>query len=142
MALTGAEKQARYKARHPERVKASQKKWREANKEYHKEWNSNNRDKRKEYDRCWKLRNRDKVYAKNAKRRASKLYATTGWADKKIISVKYWYAQWLSATVGVDYHVDHIVPLINDNVCGLHCEDNLQVITAKENLIKGNKYGS
>lgn len=36
--------------------------------------------------------------------------------------------------------VDHIIPLNNDLVCGLHVEGNLQIITSEENLRKGNSF--
>ena len=36
-------------------------------------------------------------------------------------------------------YVDHIIPLKNKAVCGLHWHKNWQVIPATENLKKGNK---
>jgi len=77
--------------------------------------------------------NKYSYFARNAKYRASKLNATPNWAN--LIAIKEIYR-----TCHEGYHVDHIVPLQNDLVCGLHCEFNLQHLPARENLSKGNKF--
>lgn len=51
----------------------------------------------------------------------------------------YWLASDLKRVTGFDYHVDHIIPLQGENVCGLHVPWNLQVLPSYMNLSKGNK---
>jgi hypothetical protein len=120
-----------------------------------KEWEENNKDKRKEYHKNWHLKNKDrrnkaaKIRAKNnrevwnerwAFRKALKLQATPKWADLEKIKVLYEKAKWLESLTGLKYHVDHVIPLVNDNVCGLHCWYNLQILEASLNIGKGNRY--
>lgn len=72
--------------------------------------------------------------------RARKLRARPAWADKSAIKAVYARAIYLSQITGWKHHVDHIVPLKNKLVCGLHCEANLQVLDARTNIRKGNRF--
>ena len=90
----------------------------------------------------WQKDNLDKDAAKTAKRRAAKLKALPNWLTKEEleqIKELYTCAQMFKLYTGEEYHVDHIIPLQGENVCGLHVPWNLQVIPAKENLSKSNK---
>jgi len=75
-----------------------------------------------------------------SKRNAKKHQATPRWAELDQIEELYAEAARLSQETGESYHVDHIVPLQSDVVCGLHCLDNLQILTAEDNLSKNNKF--
>jgi hypothetical protein len=79
------------------------------------------------------------INALNAKRRASKLQATPSWANKEHIDSVYLLAS-INRKAGLDVHVDHIVPLLSDLVCGLHCESNLQLLHSSNNTSKGNRH--
>lgn len=78
-----------------------------------------------------------------AKRRASELQATPDWLSREQLDdilVPYAEAKRLEALHGGKYHVDHIIPLTNPRVCGLHVPWNLQVLTEFDNCSKGNKF--
>lgn len=122
--------------------------FRETNPEYHSAWWKNNKSKAVEYGK------RD--YAKQARRRWNKnnrglknyhtrcrqkqiIQATPRWADQEQIRKLYIAAALLSERSGEEYHVDHIIPLHHEQVCGLHVNENLRIITKTENLKKGNQ---
>jgi len=46
----------------------------------------------------------------------------------------------LTKTTGVTHSVDHIVPLKNPLVCGLHVPWDMQIVTLEENLKKSNNW--
>jgi 5-methylcytosine-specific restriction endonuclease McrA len=81
--------------------------------------------------------------AKMAKRRATKLLATPKWltdenkAEMQAIYVK---CTQLTKETGISHHVDHIIPLKGKTVTGLHVPWNLQILTATENISKGNRF--
>ena len=122
----------RYRETNPEKVKLSKK--------LHK---VNNLEKVRAYFRDYIKSNKSITNAENAKRRASKKKATppwsNSWLEKLKIREQYIIAEVISTVTGVKHHVDHIVPLQSDVVCGLHCISNLRVIPASINMSKSNK---
>lgn len=75
-----------------------------------------------------------------SRRRAARLKAMPVWANRQEIDALYAQAQALTESTGTDWHVDHIIPLRGKNVCGLHVETNLRVISAHENHRKANLF--
>lgn len=73
-------------------------------------------------------------------RRFAKKCATVSWANQKKIQWFYDEAKRMERETGIPHHVDHIVPLVSNVVCGLHNEFNLQVISALENYKKSNTF--
>jgi 5-methylcytosine-specific restriction endonuclease McrA len=81
----------------------------------------------------------------SAHRRAQKLKATPAWLTLehlKEIKLLYLKSKIISKETGTQHQVDHIVPLLGKEVCGLHVPWNLRVITAEENRKKCNKLES
>ena len=113
---------------------------REKRLQYHEEWRAANKDHVRAAQAAYKSNNRGIYNAQEAKRRSAKLQATPAWANLAKIKEIYAAAAEESKRLGVPMHVDHIVPLQGELVCGLHTEQNLQILTANENCSKSNTF--
>ncbi len=150
---------ADWESKNHEKVDSYKQSWAQRNPEAVREsvstYYRRNTDERRAYSAQHYLQNREdrlakqKVYrqenpeiytAAKQRRRAIELRALPAWANHDLIKEKFALAQQLSAETGIPHEVDHIIPLRGRNVCGLHREDNLQVIPASENRKKNNKF--
>jgi len=105
-----------------------------------REWHAANRERVAERHSAWSKENSAACAARTRARDAAKLRAMPHWADQGRIKAIYVEAARISRETGIPHHVDHIVPLKSKIVCGLHCEANLRIITAAENLAKHNQW--
>lgn len=105
------------------------------------EWVKNNPEKYKiNAKKCYeKTKSKKMAYA--GMRRALLRNAVPSWFDsvKQSIDGIYAMRDWMNLTMfGIKYEVDHIIPLTNKFVCGLHVPNNLQIITQFNNRSKRN----
>ncbi len=121
-------------------VSEKQKQWKAVNKQKVKSYYSDNREKYLANSKAYQKANIARAKALMARARARKIKRIPKWADneetlQKIIEI-YQKATNLTNETGVSYEVDHIIPLMHSDVCGLHIPENLQIITAAENIVK------
>ncbi|MDB5885830.1 MAG: hypothetical protein JWR74_2001 [Polaromonas sp.] len=88
----------------------------------------------------YKQENNARVLEGTTYRKSRVKRATPLWSKRADLLPFYELAQQLKNDTGIDHHVDHIIPLLHEFVCGLHCPANLQVIPWRVNLSKGNKW--
>jgi len=120
-----------WRNRNPHKVDATRQKWA-----------SDNPDKVRQSSKSWKRANPAKVAQHASHRRAAQDARMPSWltaADHLEFDSIYKYCSGLRAA-GLDYHVDHIVPLRGKSVSGLHVPWNLRVIPAVDNMRKGNRF--
>lgn len=106
-------------------------------------WRKANPERKQKTDRAWFEANQ-RVNGSNPEayarfNEATKRYevavarATPAWSDREQCIAVY-------AAAGKGEHVDHIVPIQSDWVCGLHVPANLRVLDGAENCSKKNRY--
>lgn len=154
-------RQAEYRERNREKLREYHREWSTLNPEkiraYSKVYRSNNSEQVK--DRClaWQKANPEKVVAKSIrwqkrhperavaavmKREARKRQAYAPWDQEftDFVSLEAAHLCKLrEAATGIKWHVDHVIPLGGEEVCGLHVWNNMQVIPGVLNVRKGNK---
>jgi hypothetical protein len=111
-------------------------------KEYNKKWIEQNKDYVRKRSREWCRNNPAKIRKYWNQRQKHIWRATPCWADMEEINRIYEECARVSKDTGVMHHVDHIIPLTNEKICGLHVPGNLQILTASENCKKHNKFKS
>ncbi|CAK0741155.1 conserved hypothetical protein [Gammaproteobacteria bacterium] len=158
----------RYYKKHIEKFKAYKEKNKEKNKEYGRQYQKErkkdeeyrkkqnvrilawyhanfekNKEKKNARNRAWRASNKDIINFHTSKRYTAKKQRLPIWLTEenlKQIQVMYTLATSLNKSTGVQWHVDHIIPLQGKNVSGLHVPENLQVIQGSLNSKKGNRF--
>lgn len=142
----------------PEKRRNNLDDWKKRNKDKHNRYVKNAKAKNPElynaFSTSWKKRNPEKrkqVVAEYAQRNVAKIRsahriyetkkvnACPAWVSREELQEIYARCRQITIDTGIQHHVDHIVPLRNKRVCGLHVPWNLRIVPAQENLSKGNK---
>ena len=138
-------KRDKYKAlpeEEKEKVRKKKKQWEVQNRETFllgkKAYRDTNRDKINLYFVQYRKDNPDKVAYHEANARARRFKLTPYLTKEQKLSIKNMFqlAKNFRKYTGENWHIDHIRPLSKG---GLHTPNNLQVVPATWNLIKGNK---
>lgn len=106
-------------------------------------WQKENKEKYAQKSKRHYEKTKHKKFAWQALARAAKRNAVPKWVSKELkqeIQKFYIEARAKTKETGINYEVDHIVPLMGENVCGLHVPWNLRVITRFENRSKANRF--
>jgi hypothetical protein len=133
-----------WKERNKNHIKKQYKEYRERNSEYLKKYHSQKYLKNRQHlldgNKKWRKENPGKSAAIVRNRQSAQMQRTPKWADKTSIRNVYEEAARITKETGILMHVDHVIPLQGKFVSGLHVACNLQILSAKENVRKHNKF--
>src|SRR3990167_2297296 len=137
-----------WQKQNPEKARAAQNRWRLknaeriaiGNKRRVAKWQKAHPGLAATRARTWYRDNTSWAHANSKMQHLSRMNAVPKWANKFYIQKIYDLARLRTNVTGFKWHVDHIIPITSKLVCGLHVENNLQVIPASENLKKHNKF--
>lgn len=73
-------------------------------------------------------------------RRATERRATPPWCDRTHVRDFYRLARIYTVALGERYSAEHLVPLLNPFVCGLHVPANMSVTLLADNIRKHNNH--
>lgn len=110
--------------------------------EYQREYRNNpdNMDSILERRKKYRASHKADFAERATKRKKHVKIATPAWYNKEAVRLKYKERDIMKKITGLEYHVDHIIPLQGKNVCGLHTAENMRVILARDNTAKSNKF--
>jgi hypothetical protein len=94
----------------------------------------------KENAKRWRKENPEKYALCQGRRRHFLTIGCPVWANQEAIKQIYLMRDRMNLSEKGKYEVDHMIPLLNSNVCGLHNEFNLQILPTTENRQKSNKF--
>lgn len=141
-----AAQQRRYREENRSKIAERRRRYREKNREKiaenHRLYRKENPKKMGELQRRYNQANPEKRLARGARRRAAKRERIPAWfseLDQFVLEEAYDLATQRQELTGIEWHVDHMVPMQSRKASGLHCAANIQVIPAVMNLEKNNK---
>ena len=141
--LCDADGSKKYYKKNSDKIIARSKKRQQDNPVQYANYQKQRHQEHPEYKNKWYLNNPGRNAAKTKKYKVSKLQRLPIWVSQdelEQIKIVYEIAANMSMLDGIQYYVDHTLPLRGKKVSGLHILSNLQIIPHIENCSKGNRY--